>query len=126
MDDGSSASVTRSELTADVAAALDHHGFIVLPGVLSEEQMRKLAGAYDAAAAASCPDDVRVGTTTTRVTDFVNRGAEFDGIYILPELISACRHVIEGRLKLQLVPRPDSRTAEAGAGSARRRRAGIS
>ena len=100
MNEASSASAARNDLTADVAAALDHRGFVVLPGMLSEEQMRALADAYDAAAAASCPDDVHVGTTTTRVTDFVNRGAEFDGIYVFPELISACRHVIDGPFKL--------------------------
>lgn len=48
------------------------------------------------------PADVRTARngSSTRVEDFVNRGPEFDGIYIYPPLLAACRQIIGGRSKL--------------------------
>jgi ectoine hydroxylase-related dioxygenase (phytanoyl-CoA dioxygenase family) len=62
--------------------------------------MDTLVLAYDAAVASAADPDLRVGTTTTRVTDFVNRGAVFDDIYIYPPLLAACRQVIGAEFKL--------------------------
>ena len=58
------------------------------------------ASAYDAAAASAVADDVRVGSTTTRVNDFVNRGVEFDAVYVLPALLEACCQIIGRPFKL--------------------------
>lgn len=44
--------------------------------------------------------DLRVGSTSTRVSDFVNRGKEFDGLYIFPPLLDACCRVIGRPFKL--------------------------
>jgi ectoine hydroxylase-related dioxygenase (phytanoyl-CoA dioxygenase family) len=43
---------------------------------------------------------LRVGSTSTRVSDFVNRGREFDGLYVFPPLLDACCRVIGRPFKL--------------------------
>ena len=44
--------------------------------------------------------DVRIGSTSTRVSDFVNRGPEFDDVYVFPPLLEACCRVIGRPFKL--------------------------
>ena len=87
-------------LPPDAARELRERGFVVLPGLLPSEQIEPVRRAYDAAAASAAADDVRVGSTTTRVNDFVNRGAEFDALYVLPPLLEACCDVIGRPFKL--------------------------
>ena len=55
---------------------------------------------YDAAVRNVDPSDVKVGSTTTRVSDFVNRGPEFDELYLYPPLLDAAALVIDGPFKL--------------------------
>jgi ectoine hydroxylase-related dioxygenase (phytanoyl-CoA dioxygenase family) len=62
--------------------------------------MQSFSEAYDEAVNLATGDDVRVGSTTTRISDFVNRGAAFDGIYVYPRLLEACCQVIGGPFKL--------------------------
>ena len=74
------------ELSAGARQELDEAGFTVIPGQVPTEDLVHLVAAYDAAITGAAPDDVRVGSSTTRVRDFVNRGPEFVGLYI--ELVS--------------------------------------
>jgi hypothetical protein len=55
-------------------AALEESGFVVLPGPFPVEQLGAVAYAYDAEVGAAVGDDIHVGSTSTRVVDFVNRG----------------------------------------------------
>ena len=87
-----------SELPMDAAAALQERGFVVLPG--PPVGVKRLAHAYTAAVASASADDVRIGSTSTRVSDFVNRGAEFDALYVFPPLLEACCLVIGRPFKL--------------------------
>jgi hypothetical protein len=89
-----------SELPPTAAAALRDRGFAVIDGPVPPDRLRSFADAYDAAVNAATGDDVRVGSTTTRVGDFVNRGAAFDAIYVYPPLLEACGRVIGGPFKL--------------------------
>ena len=88
------------EFRSDAARALREDGFVVLPGLMPCWQVERLRRAYDAAAASAVADDVRVGSTTTRVNDFVNRGVEFDAVYVLPALLEACCQIIGRPFKL--------------------------
>jgi len=72
----------------------------VLPGLVPALQAEDLARAYDAAVASASTDDVHTGRTTTRVSDFVNRGAEFDDVYVSPPLLAACTGIIGRAFKL--------------------------
>jgi Phytanoyl-CoA dioxygenase (PhyH) len=90
----------KSELSADAASELHHRGFIVLPGPVPPERMESLTDAYTAAMSSASGPEVRVGSTSTRVSDFVNRGTNFDALYIFPPLLNACCRVIGQPFKL--------------------------
>ncbi len=88
------------ELPPSAAAALHEQGFAVIDGPVPSSRIPRLAEAYDEAVNLATGDDVRVGSTTTRVSDFVNRGAAFDDIYVYPPLLEACCRVIGRPFKL--------------------------
>lgn len=82
------------------ASVLAERGFVVLERIVSPVVLVRLAKSYDAAVATAPPDEIKVGSSTTRVTDFVNRGPDFDLVYVLPPLLEACRHTIDQDFKL--------------------------
>ena len=94
MDDWFSVITAGSELPANAVQQLQDIGFIVIPGPVAPAKLSQLPEAYDAAVMAAHPDDVRVGSTTTRVQDFVNRGPDFDEIYVYQPILEACCSVI--------------------------------
>jgi ectoine hydroxylase-related dioxygenase (phytanoyl-CoA dioxygenase family) len=75
-------------------------GFVVIPGPVAPGGVAQLAAAYDSAVASARPDDVSVGSSTTRVHDFVNRGPEFDALYVYRPVLEACFHIIGRPFKL--------------------------
>ena len=89
-----------NNLPAAAATELQERGVVVIPGPLSPGRMERLARAYDAAMASAIGDDIRIGSSTTRVNDFVNRGAEFDDPYVFPPVLEACVRVIGRPFKL--------------------------
>jgi hypothetical protein len=98
-------------LPADVAARLSDAGFALIQGPATPGGIERLSAAYDRAAATADAADVRVASST-RVTDFVNRGSEFDAIYVFPPLLAACCLIIGGPFKLSGTR---ARTLEPGA-----------
>lgn len=101
-----------TELPADAASALEDRGFVVIPGPEPSDRMESIGKAYNAAVASATGDDLRIGSTSTRVTDFVNRGPGFDDLYIFPPLLEACCRVIGRPFKLSSL---QARTLRAGA-----------
>jgi hypothetical protein len=100
MSDWFSALAAGSELPMDAASQLQERGFVVLPGAVPSDRMGRLVNAYTAAFASAAGDDIRIGSTSTRVSDFVNRGAEFDELYVFPPLLEACCRIIGRPFKL--------------------------
>ena len=100
MKDWFSTIASSSELPPDVEQELHDTGFVVIPGPVPSSNLAQLAAAYDAAVSSADPKDVGIGGTTTRVSDFVNRGAAFDEIYIHPPILAACCRVIDRPFKL--------------------------
>jgi hypothetical protein len=90
----------RSTLPPIAAGELAQRGFTVLPGPIPMEDLRDLQAAYDAACANAAPEDIRVGRTSARVTDFVNRGPAFDTLYNWPPALAACCSTIAGPFRL--------------------------
>ncbi len=88
------------ELPACARQELDEAGFTVLPGPMPAGDLAHLSAAYDAAIASASPEDVKVGSSTTRVRDFVNRGPEFDGLYLNPSVLYACSRIISQPFRL--------------------------
>jgi hypothetical protein len=93
---------SESHLSQDAARRLRDIGFVIIPGPVIPGGCEQLSAAYDRAVAAADPVDIHTGRTgsTTRIDDFVNRGPEFDGIYIYPPLLTACCQIIGGPFKL--------------------------
>jgi len=89
-----------NELPIDAASDLPERGFVVLPGPMRSDRMELLANAYNAAVAAATGDDIKIGSASPRVNDFVNRGAKFDDLYVFPPLLEECCHVIGRPFKL--------------------------
>jgi len=89
-----------SELPADAASELQERGFVVIPGPAPADQADRLVEAYTGAVASATADDIRIGSASTRVSDFVNRGPEFDDLYVFPPLLEACCRVIGQPFKL--------------------------
>ncbi len=100
MSDWFSTCAAGDALPTHAASELEEQGFVVLPGAVPWERMDPLADAYTAALASATGDDIRIGSTSTRVGDFVNRGTEFDDIYVFPPLLEACCRVIGRPFKL--------------------------
>ena len=74
-------------------AALQESGFVVLAGPYPVERLGVIADAYDAEVGAAVEDDIRIGSTSTRVVDFVNRGPLFDPLYVDPPLLDAAARI---------------------------------
>src|SRR3954451_9369901 len=88
-----------SELPEEAARQLREAGFVVIASPEIQSRCAQLAAAYDAAVLAAHPDDVSI-RSSTRVHDFVNRGPEFDGLYIQGPVLAACCQVIGRPFKL--------------------------
>jgi hypothetical protein len=100
------------ELPGHAASELEERGFVVLPSVVTAGSVERLTTAYSVAVTSATGDDVRVGSTSTRVSDLVNRGAAFDDLYMFPPLLEACCQVIRRPFKLSSL---HARTLRAGA-----------
>jgi hypothetical protein len=112
MDNVHAALAARRALSEDVAGELAERGFVVLPGPVPREEMPRLQAAYDAAVAGAAAEDVGVGRASTRVNDFVNRGAAFDTVYTWPPALDACCRVIGRPFRLSAM---HARTLRPGA-----------
>lgn len=81
-------------------AALHESGFVVLAGPYPVERLGVIADAYDAEVGAAVGDAIRIGSTSTRVMDFVNRGPLFDPLYVYPPLLDAAARIVGRSFKL--------------------------
>ncbi len=100
MDNWFASISAETQLSSDAICTLHTDGFIVLPGPVPGASLAELARLYDEAVSAAVPEDIKVGSTTTRVRDFVNRDAAFDELYLYPPILQACCRVIEQPFKL--------------------------
>ncbi len=91
---------TGSGLCSEALDALHRDGFAIIPGPVPNEELNQLADTYDKVVLEAEPSDTKHGSTTTRVDDLVNRGAEFDRLYVHPPLLEACCHIFMQPFKL--------------------------
>jgi hypothetical protein len=87
------------KLPEAAATALRERGFTIVPGPELPGGPDQYSAAFDKAVSEADPSDVSV-RSSTRINDFVNRGAEFDGIYTFAPLLGACAAVIGKPFKL--------------------------
>jgi hypothetical protein len=88
-----------SQLPEGAANELRERGFTIVPGPDLPGGHDQFSAAFDRDANAADPSDVS-SRSSTRIDDFVNRGAEFDGLYIFGPLLSACVATIGKPFKL--------------------------
>lgn len=102
MDDWFKLIRSSCELASDDLDQILEDGFVVLPPRPDFVEVAELAVAYDVAVSAAAPIDVHKGRTgrTMRVSDFVNRGPEFDELYLYGPILAACCTVIGRPFKL--------------------------
>lgn len=96
MDDLYDAIAAGTEFSSVADRELHERGFVVLPGPVASAEMERVTNVYDALLTSASVQDVHAGSTTTRVNDFVNRGNEFDALYVFPPLLEACCRTIGG------------------------------
>ncbi len=77
------------ELPGASAAQLLDFSFVVIPGLIPEDRVTDFVDAYDQTVSAAIPPDKKIGSTTTRVMDFVNRGSVFDELYLYGPILAA-------------------------------------
>jgi hypothetical protein len=99
-------------LSSEALLSLQTDGFIVVNGPVPQQEVAELAGSYDRAVEAAAIEDVKIGSTTTRVSGFVNRSKEFDDLYVFPPILEAACRVINQPFKLSTLHartlRPDA------------------
>jgi hypothetical protein len=84
-------------LSAASAQELEQHGgFTVIPGAAPGARLERLRDGYDAAMASATAADLKVGSTTTRLGGFVERGEDIEALFCWPPLLEACCRVIGG------------------------------
>jgi len=87
-------------LEADAAQGLQDRGFTIVHDVMPRARLERLSHAYDLAMSAAMGADLKIGSTTTRLGNFVNRGEEVDALYLFPPLLDACCRIIGRPFKL--------------------------
>jgi len=88
------------ELSAGAYEELDKAGFTIVPEAVPAEDLASVAAAYDAAVESAAPNDIRVGSSTTRVNGLIDRGPEFDALYLHPLILKACGRILNEPYKL--------------------------
>ncbi len=100
MDDWFGSMAADCELPREAARQLHDIGFVVLAGPVVQARLSDFVAAYDAAVLAAHADNLSPGRSTTRVHDFVNRGPEFDQLYVYGPFLAACCWIIAQPFKL--------------------------
>jgi ectoine hydroxylase-related dioxygenase (phytanoyl-CoA dioxygenase family) len=88
------------ELSTDSLEELQEVGFVVIPGPFESRDLPQIAAIYDSVLESASAVDKKIGSSTTRVNDFVNRDSDFDPLYIHQPLLDASRHIIGKPFKL--------------------------
>ena len=100
IDDWFNVIAANCELSTRAVQDLHDAGFVVIPGPVRPDGLVHLAEAYDYSVASAGSDDVSIGSSTTRVHDFVNRGPEFNGRSVFQPILEACCRIIGQPFKL--------------------------
>jgi ectoine hydroxylase-related dioxygenase (phytanoyl-CoA dioxygenase family) len=96
--------------------ALDHDGFLPLPGILTERQIAAFGTRLDELLASEGDDagkEVHQEAGTDRLSDLVNKGEIFEVCFTHPRVLAAVTHVLGGEFKLSSL---NARSALPGQG----------
>src|SRR4051794_25711757 len=88
------------ELPVHAASELAERGFVVLPDVVGAGSRERRTGESAGAMTSATGEAIRVGGTSTKGSDRVNRGRASDALSVFPPLLEACCQVIGKPFKL--------------------------
>jgi ectoine hydroxylase-related dioxygenase (phytanoyl-CoA dioxygenase family) len=103
-------------LSLEERKKLDDNGFLPLPGILSDEQVRAIASKLDELSdleGSEAGKEVHQEAGTNRLSDLVNKDPIFEVCFTHPRVLAAIAHVLSGDLKLSSL---NSRAALPGQG----------
>jgi hypothetical protein len=80
-------------------ASISSDGFVVMPGPVPADRLAEFSRRYDETVAKASPDDIKEGSTTTRVSG-LDRHAAFDELYLYPQILQACCRILEQPFQL--------------------------
>ncbi|MDQ0189893.1 phytanoyl-CoA dioxygenase family protein [Alicyclobacillus cycloheptanicus] len=95
--------VSTDTLTADERNALDEHGYVVFPNLISAHWLQQLRTAFDALLrkeGSAAGTEVHQEEGTARLSDLMNKGEVFDGCYTHPKVLAAVHHIISADFKV--------------------------
>ncbi|MEP7358618.1 MAG: phytanoyl-CoA dioxygenase family protein, partial [Anaerolineales bacterium] len=95
--------VTDNTLTQAEKDFLDQNGYLLLPNILSAEQIARMRTRLDELIAAEGEDagkEVHQEAGTFRLSDLVNKDPVFEVCFTHPRLLAAINHVLKGDLRL--------------------------
>jgi ectoine hydroxylase-related dioxygenase (phytanoyl-CoA dioxygenase family) len=95
--------VTADLLTDDEKSLLDRQGFLVIPNVMNDDWLAGLRARFDeliAKEGTAAGHEVHTEAGTKRLSDLVNKGDVFDGIWTHPKLLACVHHILARPFKL--------------------------
>lgn len=90
-------------LSEEERKALDELGFVVFSNMVGEPWLQQLRAAYEGLMTkegSAAGAEARQETGTRRLSDLVNKGEVFDGMYTHPKVLAAVYHILGREFKL--------------------------
>ena len=103
MDDYFAQIRTSQELPPRAVEQLAECGFLTIAGPLSSQRFSELTDAYDQAMVHASGANLRIGSTTTRISDVLSFNPVFDEVFLFTPLLEACGHSIGEPFKLSSI-----------------------
>jgi len=91
------------ELPPQMVEQLAECGFLTITGPLSGTQFGELTDAYDQAMVEASGANLRIGSTTTRISDVLSFNPVFNEVFLFAPLLEACGHSIGEPFKLSSI-----------------------
>ena len=95
--------VTEQTLSDEEKRQLDEQGYVIFPGVLTEEQLEEYRAIYEHLMEKEGQNaglEVHQEEGTRRLADLVNKSEAFDRVYTHPKVLAAVYHVLKREFKL--------------------------
>ena len=102
-------------LTAEERRSLDEAGYVVFPALVGPEWLDRLRTQFDLLSereGAAAGSEVHQERGTRRLSDLVNKGDVFDGVYTHPKVLAAVAHVLARPFKLSSLNARDALPGE--------------
>jgi ectoine hydroxylase-related dioxygenase (phytanoyl-CoA dioxygenase family) len=107
------------DIPRDLRAALDDHGFALVPEFLSTRQVQTYRAVVERLFRLEGPEagrEVRQERGAARLQDLINKDTAFDELIVNPLMVGAAQHVLRGPVRLTALHARDPHPGEGGQG----------